>query len=58
MYKWKKGFLLGEGRMVDRTVRGPGNTSIRELITEFVVDFVSTGVGRIKKGVVFLSQAP
>ena len=44
--------------MVDRTVRGPGNTSIRELITEFVVDFVSTGVDRIKKGVVFLSQAP
>ena len=63
-YKGKKVFYLGRMQGGSRRVRGPGNTSVRDPMTDRccigpVFPFLGrTEVGRVKEGVVFSSGAP
>ena len=64
LYKGKRGFFLGWTKSGARMIRRPGNTSIRELMsdrrfTEAVLGFLKdTKVGRVKEGVVLSSGGP
>ena len=72
-YTRKKSFFLGktqgEGRGTGESrgtggSRRPGNTSVRALMADrefigFILDsLISTGVGKVKEGVVFSGRAP
>ena len=63
-YKGRKGFFIGWTKEYEYIVRRPGNTSIRDLMSDRrfigpVLDFLrATEVGKVKEGFVLSPGAP